>query len=78
MSGDGSIFSVDSRNLGRVETLPMRLFRPCPATEPLQTPIKGNAGTYSFDTRDGQRFLVNCMAQRPGQFTVLMNWKFPK
>jgi Tol biopolymer transport system component len=79
MSGDGSIFAVDTRNLGRSETLPppMRLFQACPETRPLGLPLRGEPYRYSFDTRDGQRFLVNCPVDRSGQFTVLMNWTFP-
>jgi eukaryotic-like serine/threonine-protein kinase len=79
MSGDGSVFAVDTRNLGRTETLPapVRLFQACPATQPLAMPLRGRYD-HSFDTRDGQRFLVNCLAEPPGRFTVLMNWTFPK
>jgi Tol biopolymer transport system component len=79
MSGDGSVFAVDTRNLGRTETLPapVRLFQACPATQPLAMPLRG-LYDYSFDTRDGQRFLVNCLVEPPGRFTVLMNWTFPK
>jgi Tol biopolymer transport system component len=67
------IFAVDMRNLGRTKTLstPVPLFRVCPGTQPLHD-------SPPFDTRDGQQFLVNCLVEPPGQFTVLMNWTFPK
>jgi hypothetical protein len=80
MSGDGSVFAVDTRNLGRTETLPtpVRLFQACPATQPHGLPLRGQPYYPAFDTRDGQRFLVNCLAEPPGRFTVLMNWTFPK
>jgi serine/threonine-protein kinase len=80
MSGDGSVFAVDTRNLGRTETLPtpVRLFRACPATQPQGLPLRGEPIAPDFDTRDGQRFLVACLLEPPGRFTVLMNWTFPK
>jgi eukaryotic-like serine/threonine-protein kinase len=79
MAGDATIFAVDSTNLGRRETLPApkALFKACPGTLASSMPFTGNPYSYSFDTRDGQRFLVNCVAQPPGKFTVRMNWKFP-
>jgi Tol biopolymer transport system component len=80
MSGDGSIFAVDLTNLGRGQTLPppVRLFQPCADTGPMGTPLRNEPYYYSFDTRDGQRFLVNCLVERPGRFIVLMNWALPK
>jgi eukaryotic-like serine/threonine-protein kinase len=71
LSADQSIFAVDTRNLGRAETLPtpIRLFRSC-LTPELQT--------GGFDTRDGNRFLMACRVNPPGRFTVLMNWTVPK
>jgi serine/threonine protein kinase len=73
LARDGSVFSVDARSLGRTETLPapVRLFRTC---SPRETPI--GLGP-SFDTRDGQRFLLTCRVEPPGRFTVLMNWTVP-
>ncbi len=72
---DGSIFAVDTRNLGQTDTLPtpVRLFRACAQTEPPNLETLGSP----FDTRDGQRFLVTCRLEPPGRFTVLMNWTFP-
>ena len=80
MSGDGSVFAVDTRNLGKTQTLPtpVRLFQACPATQPQGLPLRGEPIAPSFDTLDGQRFLVNCLLEPPGRFTVLMNWTFPK
>jgi Tol biopolymer transport system component len=80
MSGDGAVFAVDTRTLGRTETLPtpVRLFQACPATQPQGMPLRGEPSAPGFDTRDGQRFLVNCLVEPPGRFTVLMNWTFPK
>jgi eukaryotic-like serine/threonine-protein kinase len=72
VSGDGSVFAVDTRNLGRAETLPtpVRLFRSCLTSVELQ------AGAW-FDTQDGNRFLMACRVDPPGRFTVLMNWPVP-
>jgi len=76
MSSD-AVFAVDTRTLGRTETLPtpVRLFQACPETRRL--PLRGEP-SEGFDTRDGQRFLVDCPMEPPGRFTVLMNWTFPK
>ena len=72
VSGDGSVFAVDTRNLGRAETLPtpVRLFSSC-----LTSDVELQAG--SFDTHDGNRFLMACRVDPPGRFTVLMNWPVP-
>ena len=72
LSANGSVFSIDTRNLGRGEGLPaaVRLFRACPTTELAE-------GVPALDTRDGQRFLVLCRTEPPGRFTVLMNWTLP-
>jgi hypothetical protein len=80
MSGDGFLFAVDTRNLGKTQTLPapVRLFQACPVTRPQGLPLRGEPIAPGFDTRDGQRFLVNCLVEPPGRFTVLMNWTFPK
>jgi serine/threonine-protein kinase len=80
MSVDGSVFAVDTRNLGRTEAFPapVRLFQACPATRPQGLPLRGEPIAPGFDTLDGQRFLVNCLLEPPGRFTVLMNWTFPK
>jgi eukaryotic-like serine/threonine-protein kinase len=71
LSADRSIFSADTRNLGRIETVPtpVRLFPACATSDPALAP--------SFDTRDGQRFLVTCRVEPPGRFTVLTNWTIP-
>jgi hypothetical protein len=78
MDGDATIFAVDSTNLGRADTLPApaRLFQACPGTRAANMPLTGNPFGYSFDTRDGQRFLLNCVAQPPGEFTIRINWRF--
>jgi Tol biopolymer transport system component len=80
MSRDGSVFAVDTRTLGQTETLPtpVRLFQACPATQPQGMPLRGEPTAPGFDTRDGQRFLVNCLLEPPGLFTVLLNRTFPK
>jgi Tol biopolymer transport system component len=73
VSGDGSVFAADTRNLGRAETLPtpVRLFRSC-----LTSDVELQAGAW-FDTHDGNRFLMACRVDPPGRFTVLMNWPVP-
>jgi hypothetical protein len=66
--------------ISRAETLPppAPLFKACPETLTLSLPLTGASFNYSFDTRDGQRFLVNCVAQLRGKFTIRMNWQFPE
>jgi eukaryotic-like serine/threonine-protein kinase len=72
MSVDGTAFAVNTRDLGRTETLPtpVRLFRTCASFETIPGPA-------FLDTRDGQRFLVACRMEPPGRFTVLTNWTVP-
>jgi len=74
MAGDSDIYAADTRNLGRASSIPLpaRLFRPCPETQP-NSKI-GLGYEYNFDTRDGQSFLVDCLATPPGRFIVLLNW----
>jgi Tol biopolymer transport system component len=76
MAGDLAIYAVDVRNLGRGGPIPLpaRLFDPCPGTKALGSPLAAEPYQYNFDTQDGQRFLVNCRADPPGQYSVLLNW----
>jgi len=34
----------------------------------------GSPYSSPLDTRDGKKFLVSCLVDVPGQYTVLMNW----
>ncbi|MDP9170129.1 MAG: hypothetical protein M3N54_05900, partial [Acidobacteriota bacterium] len=66
MAEDSDIYAADTRGLGHSGSIPLasRLFRPCPSTE-----TSGNIGLgyeYTFDTRDGRRFLCNCLVTPPG------------
>jgi hypothetical protein len=76
MSVDNSILAVNTAGLGHSNSipLPVRLFRACNGTAPVQDEPYAPA----FDTHDGKRFLVNCLAEPVGKFTVLMNWVFPQ
>jgi eukaryotic-like serine/threonine-protein kinase len=76
MSGDNSIYGVDVRGLGGgvQMTAPVKLFRACPGRRPPNPAMTGQAYANQFDTHDGQRFLVVCLAEPPDQFTALMNW----
>jgi serine/threonine protein kinase/Tol biopolymer transport system component len=76
MTRDGSIYAVESGNLGKTGAapVPVRLFRACPDSAPLSPAMTGQSYDYAFDTRDGQRFLLNCMNEPPGKFSVLLNW----
>jgi hypothetical protein len=80
MSKDGAVFGVNTSGLGKSETiaLPTRLFRACPQSMPVPNPETGLYYDSAMDTHDGKQFLVNCLAQLPGKFTVLMNWSFPQ
>ena len=76
MSGDFTIYAVSTTDLRTNGTVgrPERLFRACPGSVTVNRPLHGAWWSHSFDTLDGKRFLVNCAAQPPGQFNVLMNW----
>jgi len=74
MAADSNIDVANTRNPGRSGSVPLptRLFRPCADTEPFSK--AGSGYEYNFDTRDGRRFLVNCLVNNPGRFIVLLNW----
>jgi Tol biopolymer transport system component len=76
MSSDDAIYAVDTRGLpaGRTLPAPVRLFKACPGTRPSAPALSGSPYAAGFDTRDGQKFIVPCSAERSGQYTVLMNW----
>jgi Tol biopolymer transport system component len=71
LSADRTIYSVDTRNLGKSETLPapVKLFAACP--------LDGTLDLWPIDTRDGLRFLIACRREPLGRFIVLMNWTLP-
>ena len=75
LSGDLNIYAVNTKSLGSpgAAPLPARLFRACPGTAPRGLPLRGEHFSYGYDTHDGQQFLVNCLAEAPGRFIVLMN-----
>jgi Tol biopolymer transport system component len=77
MSVDNKIYAADTRGLGHSDSLPapFLLFRACSNSVPTSTPGSGSPYSYVFDTLDGQRFLVSCLTQKPGRFTVLTNWE---
>ena len=76
MSGDFTLYAVNTTELGRSTAMPLpsRLFRACPGTLPLSSPMRGEMFGYNYDTHDGKQFLVNCAVERPGRFVVLLNW----
>jgi Tol biopolymer transport system component len=76
MADDFTVYAVDTRGIGRspVMPLPTKLFRACPGTLPIATPMRGQLFAYNFDTREGTRFLVNCATESPGRFDVLLDW----
>ena len=78
MTADASIVSVDTSKLRQTHSVPrpVRLFQACPETRPRGLPNTSQPFMWSFDTRDGQRFLVNCLADPPGRYTILLNWAF--
>jgi len=75
MAGDLNVYAVNTKNLGRSGTVsPSRLFRACPVTAPLGQPMRGAPWAHTYDTHDGQRFLISCRADRLGRLVVLLNW----
>jgi eukaryotic-like serine/threonine-protein kinase len=75
MSADHFIHGVDLSNLASALTVPtpVKLFRACPQTMPAATAGTSASYFYTFDTRDGNRFLVDCRVSAPGQFVVLLD-----
>jgi Tol biopolymer transport system component len=69
------VFAVDTRGLAAGKlSAPVRLFKACPQSQPSNRPMFGGPYSPPLDTRDGKRFLVSCLVDPPGQYTVLMNW----
>jgi eukaryotic-like serine/threonine-protein kinase len=72
LSAGDVVFAVNTQALGagKVST-PAQLFKACPQSQPGYRDI----GPYlsPLDTRDGKRFLVACLVEPPGQYTVLLN-----
>jgi hypothetical protein len=54
---------------------PVRLFQACPDTTPSLPPLSNQSYGYTFDTPDGQKFLVNSRARAvtAGPYVVLLN-----
>ena len=75
MGVDNFIYSVDLSNLRSTSAAPapVKLFRACPQTMPVGTAGSNNPWLYTFDTRDGNRILVDCRVNAPGQFVVLLD-----
>jgi Tol biopolymer transport system component len=75
MSPDSAINSVDLANLRSTSTVPapVKLFRACPQTVPFGAVGTNAPYLYPFDTRDGNRFVINCRVSAPGQFVVLLD-----
>ena len=81
MTRDSVIHVVDVRTLGQIGTTPVssRLFEACPDTNPASRAQTGASFNPPFDTRDGQRFLVNTVSDGPAAAPIILvlNWKPP-
>jgi eukaryotic-like serine/threonine-protein kinase len=75
MSVDDFIYGVDLSKLASARTVaaPVKLFRACPQTMPSATAGSDTPYFYTFDTQDGNRFLIDCRVSAPGQFAVLFD-----
>ena len=75
MSREFDIYAVNTATLGRSSEAPppSRLFKACPQTAPVDTPMTSRTFAYPFDTLDGQRFILNCRVQPAGRYVVLLN-----
>ena len=80
MSRDDNLYAVDTANLGGQDSVPLptRLFQACPIGRPFALPAVGTPYNSTYDAQDGERFLVSCREERPGQFLVLLNWVLPE
>jgi len=81
LSGDQNnvgVYAARTGDLNRTGSVPapVLLFRACPQTA-ASAPMDGTPWDYGFDTRDGERFLINCKAQPQDRFGVLLNWTMP-
>ena len=76
MSEDATIHSVAMTGLriGGPVPRPHALFRPCPGSAPQALPMAAQFWGNPYDTRDGQRFIVDCTARPSREYVVLMNW----
>ncbi len=75
VSAGDVIFSVNTRGLasGNVPA-PVRLFKACPQSQPSTRAMGGSPYSAPLDTRDGNRFLVACLVEPPGQYNMVLNW----
>ena len=78
LGADMSLYAANTTALGKSSQapIPARLFRACEARRTVNTPTSNQMYGHPYDTSDGKRFLFNCSAEPPGQFTVLLNWPF--
>jgi eukaryotic-like serine/threonine-protein kinase len=76
MSEDATIHGVPTRNLriDGVVARPQALFRACPESSPESPPMTAQFWGNPFDTRDGNRFIVNCALPPSRDYVVLMDW----
>jgi Tol biopolymer transport system component len=76
MTRDSVIHAVDVRALGQAGSVlsDSRLFEACPEAAPATRAMSNNSYATPYDTRDGQRFLVNCRVQPAGRYLVLLDW----
>ena len=75
MSAEAVVHAVDTSHLKSATPIPapLRLFQSCKGTLPSGRPTVQPFAS-ALDTHDGKRFLVNCLIEPPGRFTVLMDW----
>jgi len=78
MAGDSTLFAVNTQDFARSPAVPhpSRLFRACEGTMVQPFPLRDASYDPPYDTLAGKRFLINCAAEAPGRFTVLLNWPF--
>jgi serine/threonine protein kinase len=76
MSEDASIHALPTGSLRIDGPVPrtQRLFRPCPGSAPQSPPMSAQFWGNPYDTRDGKRFIVNCLVRPPRDYVALMNW----
>jgi len=76
MSEDATIHAVATTGLriGGPVSRPHALFRPCSGSAPQAAPMTANFWGNPYDTRDGKRFIVDCIVRPSREYVVLMNW----
>ena len=80
IGSDLKLYAVQTSDFGQATTSPkpQALFTMCQDTVLAGLPMRTTPWDHPYDvSRDGQQFLINCLALNPGRFDVMLNWTRP-